>query len=181
MKKSLCIFIVLFLIYHAKTPPSVWACSCAKPVSVEEEYNRSVAVFAGEVTRIEVKQKSLKGTKLLVHFNVLQTWKGIEHSSVTVATGIGDGDCGYPFVKGKEYIVYAKETLNGLETVVCDRTKEIEHAEEDLGALGEGELPTVQREPFTETKQIYLIYGLILFGILILGMFFMVRKVKKRR
>ena len=45
---------------------------------------------------------------LLVTFRVRAFWKGVSGSSVQVLTGFGHGDCGYPFVSGQEYRVWAR-------------------------------------------------------------------------
>lgn len=53
--------------------------------------------------------------------------------SIEIATGMGGGDCGYPFEAGVEYVVYAYKAAEGeLGTSICSRTRKLEQAAEDL-------------------------------------------------
>lgn len=69
---------------------------------------------------------------LIVRFRVTAFWKGVNSNTVDVLTGFGQGDCGYPFVAGQEYRVWARmgaegESLYqraGLYTDMCTRTME---------------------------------------------------------
>src|SRR3990172_670723 len=101
-------------------PLSALACTCAQPASVQEGLQRADAVFAGLVERFE-----LKGSGRLATFRVHTVWKGPETHRIQVATGGGDGDCGYHFIVGVKYIVFAHQTgRNRLETSICTRTKQ---------------------------------------------------------
>ena len=44
-----------------------------------------------------------------VHFTVEEGFRGggVAGSQIVVDTGLGGGDCGYPFVPGTRYLVYA--------------------------------------------------------------------------
>lgn len=112
----------------------------------------------------------------MVHFEVLQIWKGIENSQVMITTGLGGGDCGFDFQVGQEYLVYAsKSTMYGEKTlvaVICSRTSEISLAQGDLQILGEGEIPLkdVELSIVEINKKGAIIGGTqSLWGILILG------------
>lgn len=130
-------------------PSNVYACSCVQPLTVEAEFSRSEAVFAGRV--LEVKEnRNLSGsvTKSAL-FEIRQIWKGGSESQIIIQTGGGGGDCGYHFEEGKEYLVYAhRSTMYGdeeqLVTIICDRTKVLAQAQVDLAILGEGKVPTEQ-------------------------------------
>ena len=137
------IFIGIFII--GSFPSITSACSCAYLPSVEEEFERSKAVFSGKVVDIKEKQ-SLKGyLSKSVLFEVTNTWKGVEQSQIIITTGQGGGDCGYNFIKGEEYLVYADESImygaKSLVSVICDRTDMLSSSQEDLEVLGEGQLP----------------------------------------
>jgi hypothetical protein len=123
--------------------PSIgFACSCAEIPSVEQELDSSKDVFKGKV--IDIKEvRDIRGyISKSVLFQVNQVWKGQKQSQVVVATGTGSGDCGFNFVKGQEYIVYANESdmygKKQLTTIVCDRTNRLSDAQEDLKKLGQG-------------------------------------------
>jgi hypothetical protein len=150
-KKTFFIFLVLFFTFSfisiSILPGTGFACSCAEPPAVEDEFEQSTAVFTGKVREIK-EQKHLGGrmTKKVL-FDVTKTWKGVSESQVIIATGFGGGDCGYEFQNDEEYLVYASpSTIYGdkddLTTIICDRTNEVSAAQDDLIILGEGKVPT---------------------------------------
>jgi len=101
------------------------------------------AVFLGLVERFE-----LKGSGRLATFRVHTVWKGPKASRLYVATGGGDGDCGYHFIAGIEYLVFAhRDASDTLQTSICSRTKQASgEAVDDLKALGSGTPVTRQNE-----------------------------------
>src|SRR5574341_1514226 len=112
-----------------------FACTCAQPASVQDGLKQADAVFLGLVERFE-----LKGTGRIATFRVHTVWKGPEASRVRVSTGGGDGDCGYHFIAGVEYLVLAhRGASDSLQTSICSRTKPASgEAVDDLKALGPG-------------------------------------------
>jgi hypothetical protein len=112
---------------------AAFACSCIKPPTPAEARNLSEAVVVGKV--LEVAPNG-KGSGFVVKLQVEQSWKGPSCTEMTVATGRGDGDCGYPFEVGKSYLVYAHKDGETLRTNICTRTKPLDVADEDLTALG---------------------------------------------
>jgi len=77
-----------------------------------------------------------------VRFQVDKQWKGVTTDTVPVVTAADSAACGYPFVTGKTYLVYARK-LDGepeLQTNLCSRTKPLASAQDDLAALGEGQV-----------------------------------------
>ena len=143
MKKVLPTLVLIFIcIILMDTFPSVIsACSCADLPSVEEEFERSKAVFSGKVVSVTEKRNLSKS----VLFEVTNTWKGVEQSQIIITTGQGGGDCGIAFKEGQEYLVYATEsTMYGkksLVSIICDRTNLLNSLKEDLKILGEGQPP----------------------------------------
>ncbi|MES1258121.1 MAG: carboxypeptidase regulatory-like domain-containing protein [Acidobacteriota bacterium] len=56
-----------------------------------------------------------------------------EQKEIEIATGLGGGDCGYPFQNGQDYVVYAGQNgTGGLETGLCSRTRPLKDAREDM-------------------------------------------------
>ncbi|WP_078411290.1 hypothetical protein [Priestia abyssalis] len=103
-------FIFVGILIIGSFPSITSACSCAELPSVEEEFERSKAVFSGKVVDIK-ERRSLNGyTSKSVLFGVTNTWKGVEQSQIIITTGQGGGDCGYNFTKREEYLVYANES-----------------------------------------------------------------------
>jgi hypothetical protein len=68
-------------------------------------------------------------------------WRSAENTADTVeiVTGIGGGDCGYPFRAGRTYLVYASRhrvrDANYLSTGICSNTRELDQAGDDLAYL----------------------------------------------
>ena len=175
---------VLFsLISMSIVPTTSYACSCVEPPSVEDELERSQAVFSGKVLEVK-EQKDFRGyMKKRVLIEVAETWKGVSESQVFITTGSGGGDCGYEFQVGQEYLVYATEsTMYGsqaeLVTIICDRTTELGAAQEDLAVLGEGKEPTVQVDLTVEKSN--LMMWVIANIILVIVIFLAWRWYKKR-
>lgn len=93
------------------------ACTCVggKP-EVKEGLNESDAVFSGFLylkKRISVNDSNLfEGEKLvLTEYGVVieKIFKGSNLSdTVSIITGLGNGDCGNILIVGNKYIVYAK-------------------------------------------------------------------------
>lgn len=143
---------VLFLLVAA--PPAL-ACSCIPPGSPVASMEQADAVFAAKVVSVapEETAASLPST---VHVNRMQrrkvvfeldrVWKGCEAAAeaeeaphhIELTTGAGGGDCGFDFMVGESYMVYAFATADGsLVTSICSRTRHLRDAAEDVASLGE--------------------------------------------
>ena len=122
---------------------TVNACTCAGPRSTCESYGSASAVFVGTVISVRVNkpQKSneraeeIDWTPVAFKFVVEQAYHGVAGSQVEVFTGSGGGDCGYQFIVGQRYLVYAYSYQNRLSTGICSRTKLYSNATEDLAFL----------------------------------------------
>lgn len=162
-------------------PTITSACSCAELPSVEEELERSQAVFSGKVLDVKEKQ-SLKGyITISVLFEVTNTWKGVKQSQIIITTGQGGGDCGFDFKEGQEYLVYANEsTMYGEESlvsIICDRTNKLSVLQEDLKILGQGQ-PPIEEVDLTdkyEGNQFYF-WGAVVVAIGIVIVFVLKRR-----
>jgi hypothetical protein len=113
------------------------ACSCvtlpggAKPAATVL-LNNNDAVFLGTVVGIGDLPLPLNVTHTyvanrLVLVRVTKSWKDVTDSHVIIATGVGGGDCGFPFEKGKEYVIFARRTEAyipaQLTTSICSETQ----------------------------------------------------------
>jgi hypothetical protein len=116
---------------------------------VERAVESAVAVFHGRVLRVEEAQGSVPspigpGTRTVTYrsvtFKVLAAFKGKVGSEVSVATGLGGGNCGYAFERDVEYLVYAEPASGDgypgpLYTGICQRTAPMDESD-DLGHFG---------------------------------------------
>ena len=139
------------------------ACSCMPPASVHEETARSTRVFVGRVTRTEERSAKTDGgwlasaiqwikgvfgaspppdsqyyPHMLVTFEVLETFKGKTTSDVKLSTGMGGGDCGYPFEAGQTYVVYAHGVEGDLGAGICSLTGPASDPRTGLSVLRNG-------------------------------------------
>jgi hypothetical protein len=96
-------------------------CSCLKPPAVAQTFAEATAVFSGQC--ISGRYLSIGACEFT--FRVEHAWKGAAtNRKVTVHTGLGGADCGYPFRIGQAYIVYCFGSADSLATDICSRTCE---------------------------------------------------------
>ena len=76
------------------------------------------------------------GQHRLVTMQVLRSYHGLKKERVTVVTGLGEGDCGFDFETGKDYLVFAESVSDGrLFTSICTGTTPLEQAGPELRYL----------------------------------------------
>ena len=133
MRRTVLVLAIAVIAGILGLPHGALACTCAQPVSVQEGLKQADAVFVGLVERFELRDSGRVAT-----FRVRRAWKGLEAHRIQVATGGGDGDCGYHFIAGVEYLVFAhRDASDTLRTSICTRTKQASgEAVDDLKALG---------------------------------------------
>lgn len=140
-------------------------CSCTPKKPPIESLQVASAVFEGRAERVQ--SRSLKQLRLLawygaarvravfggpdpsnlpepehlmeieIRFKVIRKFKGDLGSTAIVLTGLGDGDCGYPFKGGHDYLVYAREYDGQLHTGICSRTANANGARTETELLSE--------------------------------------------
>lgn len=166
---------LLALIAALAVPPRpAHACSCVPPPPPAAARDQATAVFAGTVSAIGGGDQS-SGGALLVTFELQQVWKGPDGPQLTITTPADSAGCGYGFVQGESYLVYADAQGGQLSTGLCARTTPLAAADADLAALGpgtpvaagSGDVSSVSMEvpwlPIT-LGAIALLVGLALFG-----------------
>lgn len=126
------------------TPNVAAACSCGgagvRPCAA---YWEAKAVFSGVV--MQVTDSGVRGGRgesvrpfnyKLVRLKVLDWFHGPRQRAAEVLTGPGDAECGYRFVPGRRYLVYAEEGTDGrLYTSACTATKPLAEAGDDLSFI----------------------------------------------
>jgi len=111
------------------------ACSCMK-VTPSEGLSASYAVFTGEVTEIEPNTATKFGG-IEITLRVKKVWKGDIGERVQVRTAGSSAACGYNFVKGETYLVYAdRDEADPMRVSLCSRTALVASAQVDLDFLG---------------------------------------------
>ena len=199
IRLSICLtlLIVLFAV-----PSPVKACSCAELRSPVEAFMNSYAVLTGKVTSVSdnsspvillldrlLSRVGLGPTNIYsywgyeITFAVLNSWKNVTTTSVKVRTGSGGGDCGYLFNQGSDYLVYAYEwndNINtGLGTGICTRTSEISIAHEDLSYLNS--MPTLPLTAVYDYSWMYCAGGALFLVIVpLLTIIILVRRRQQR-
>lgn len=160
--KLLLIPILLTLLFR---PTPAWACSCAMPPLPDQAFTDTSAVFTAEVTGI-TNLSSLTGVSQIiatvsswtntspppsyyedkVSLRLLNSWKGVTTPTVTIATDTST--CGYPFTVGRQYIIYADPSPDGiLKTNGCTRTSELPYASADMAFLSAKHQVTIASAP----------------------------------
>ena len=146
--KIICVLSVLFVMLCAE---SVAACTCGEGGAPCEAYGKASAVFVGTVTSIkqrkfdsvEVERERKRRdtgeylSPVTYTFVVQKSFSGVDGFQVEVGSGLGSSDCGYQFVQGAQYVVYAygDPRNNRLSTSTCTRTRLVAEADEDLAFL----------------------------------------------
>jgi hypothetical protein len=125
-------------------PRAAAACECrgagVRPCAA---YWEARTVFAGVVTEVAESGVRHGGSEhdrpfyyRLVRFKVSDSFGGSKAQTAEVLTGRGGADCGFNFVRGRRYLVYAREGEDGrLYTSVCAATKPLEEAGDDLAFI----------------------------------------------
>ena len=133
--------LVLLALLTAVQPACVYACSCIQPGPPDEARASSTAVFSGKATSVTRETTLDRGDMVLVTFAVARAWKGPQEATIAVRTPGSSASCGFDFVEGQEYLVYAHTAEGGLQANLCSRTAPLAQAGADIAALGEGTAP----------------------------------------
>ncbi|MBB4824334.1 hypothetical protein HNO89_001556 [Sporosarcina luteola] len=100
-------------------------------------------MFSGKVIGATESGKNMHRGRTIT-FQVDEVWKGIETGEIDIKTGLNDGDCGFPFMEGKSYLIFAKANdVYGeeiLTTTICQRTNGLAEASDDIAVLGKGKV-----------------------------------------
>jgi hypothetical protein len=132
-------------------PQTCFACSCLAPPPPTEAAADAAAVFQSEVIRVEQVRGTTGAEHRRVTLRVSKVWKGNFTAELLVYTANDSAACGIAFQQGTEYVIYAGVSdgtdfsgtpANSLVTGLCDRTRPVTEAADDLATLGPGQPPT---------------------------------------
>ena len=141
--------LVVSVIWFLGNPETVHACKCAQPGTPYEELETSAAVFAGRVVSIQHSFDPDAASyspqdRTTVGFEASTVWKGTVHEDMYITTPPTGGSCGFAFIEGEQYIVYAYDSFYGDDSYtvgICSRTALLGQAQADIDDLGEGQTP----------------------------------------
>jgi hypothetical protein len=168
---------LLTLFFCGLLPHGASACDCADPGPPCKAFANTPVVFTGRVVKIatiSVKAPSgdLYEDRLIV-LEVERSYRGSVSKNVEVVTGSGGSDCGYDFRMGEHYLVYAypHPQSGKLYTGICQRTRPISDAGDDLdylsknddpshGAGIEGTIEELKRDSRYETRVVGFMAGI---------------------
>jgi hypothetical protein len=120
-------------------PSASDACSCAAPGSACQEFSRVDAVFVGRVISIQNTTESPNFGSRRVEIAVIEAFRGVTTGQAIVRTYPANGaSCGYPFVEGETYLVYAYQPEAGRLVVTnCGRTRPAAKAADEIAYVRE--------------------------------------------
>src|SRR5215469_17889182 len=148
MKRQFRTVLLLALMALALLPLSALACDCGYAGAPCKAFANTPTIFAGRVARIsKINRKTQSGDDFkdrLVFFEVEQSYRGWQAKTAEVVTGWGGGDCGYDFREGVRYLVYAypHPETGKLYTGICQRTRPVSEAQDDLEYLSKKDDPS---------------------------------------
>ena len=108
---------------------------------MHEIINNTDLIFAGKV--VDKSRELWIGENYVVEFQLSEIYKGESGSRTIIKTGARKGHCGFPFVVGESYLVFAyrlpeseKQKSTDLSqiytTSICSLTKTLQDAQADL-------------------------------------------------
>lgn len=128
-------------------PNPASACMCFQPDATtmrDLAVKRSAAstsqfIFEGEVEKQEIVNGPANvpadtlsmtswGQHRIVTVRILRLYRGQTGGQVLVVTGLGNGDCGFEFETGKQYLVYASDAGGQMFTSICHGTAALEQS-----------------------------------------------------
>ena len=140
MKKKNRILSIILGIFSLFFWENTFACNCIGKANTKQALKTSDFVFKGKVIEkstfiIDTLFADSYVYNVRYTFEIESIYKGRKKYSkqkISVVTGIGNGDCGFEFEKGQEYIVYTdwkdkyysagKKVNKFLYTNICKRT-----------------------------------------------------------
>ncbi len=119
-------------------PAQAAACSCVPPPPPKKALAAAAAVFEGKVAGIDEDPGNHRSTATLA---VSRVWKGAVTTTMKVTTHGAGSMCGFGFVVGESYLVYADGESGELSTSLCSRSTGSKAAANDFKALGKSTPP----------------------------------------
>ena len=149
--------LALLLVFLPAFADGAAACSCMPSGPPCEAAWTADAVFVGTVRAIEPIDRAADEwpyQPLLVRFDVESGYINAVPGALDLVTARHEPSCGYPFVKGVRYLVYALKSPSGRWTSsICSRTRPIHAARDDLQYLEHLPSPSAGARVFGGIRQ----------------------------
>lgn len=129
MTRDIIFFLLFLLCCNGIMPTSSFACSCGPKAELMEARETSSLVFMGQVVKVVLSV--LKPGQNEVHFKIEKIFKleddgRPKKDTVVIYTSIEEALCGFHFITGRDYLVFATGTPAQYKTDLCTRTKLLE-------------------------------------------------------
>ena len=135
------------------------ACSCINLESTEAKLDNAAYVFSGEVIDIQTSGSYANQEMQEVTIRIMDNWKPNafpESVNLKVYATIDTGaNCGYNFVEGKEYLIYAylDSETGKISTSSCMGNLELSKAQQEIKDLNELTNSTSTNPPSTNQNE----------------------------
>jgi hypothetical protein len=109
--------------------PAALACTCSKaPPGVCPGLQQDDVVFLGTVTQAENVSPGgatpASGPLTRYHFRIDEKYAGLDAAEIDIFSGGDDGDCGFRFEQGAQYVVFSDRADDGrLFATICSSTR----------------------------------------------------------
>lgn len=148
-------WVLAALVLLGATPALTTACTCLEWPSFERALRESDSVFKGTVVTIRPVGPHDYGD-VRVTLQVDAWWKGAPPETVDVLTAKSEAACGFTFLVGSEYVVFALRNQSGaLWTHLCWRTHPVWPDDADLAALVPPHSLPVKAQAWAQIKALY--------------------------
>ena len=139
----LAIIVLLAGICFLLSTAQAHACSCGDFPTPAQAMEQATKVFSGKVVAVHggsgtQRDPTLISGYVLVEFEVYTVWKGPAFATMFIETAWWSGSCGVEFYVGQEWLVIS---YDGETTHPCGGTRHLELVQDDIDALGAGQVP----------------------------------------
>ena len=112
-------FFIILLIFFTSSIEAKASCACEEKPDVKSALSEAVATLKGKVEEVIW----INPFDYLVKIYVQKSWKSIKSEYVWLASTNSEKECGFHFITGHEYLIYAYENTNNLLSATkCGRT-----------------------------------------------------------
>ncbi|GAA1657297.1 hypothetical protein GCM10009733_063720 [Nonomuraea maheshkhaliensis] len=106
-------------------------CSCAIP-KPRQQVSGATAVFSATVTDVRVDEPVLNGGSVTASLRADHVYKGTPTAEFKVITKAEGPACGYKFVEGARYLVFARSRGSELSTSLCSGNRRLPTGDQPL-------------------------------------------------